>query len=122
MKHIKLFENFDVNRLSDNIEGILVELNDYGFRYKVDIYDEFIDLSIRKSDSSDFIYNEVKDYILTIIDYYEGLFGSDLDISYEYKNIVKMYGNEHFITNKSEPKDDKSINVIECVIFNNEKR
>jgi hypothetical protein len=124
MKRIKLFEDFDdvANRLDDNIITIMIELVDAGFKYKSEIYgDDVLMLKIWREDKTKFVYSDVKDYILTIIDLYKELVSDDLNISYEYEVLAKMYGQEHFLSSKSEPKDDKMISSVDCDICNMKK-
>ncbi len=124
MKRIKLFENFDdnANRLYDNIDTIMIELVDKGFIYKAEVYDdEVLILNVRMKDKSKFNYSDVKDYILTVIDLYKELVSDDLDISYDHESRAIMYGQEHFVSQNSEPKDNKMINSVDCTIYNRKK-
>jgi hypothetical protein len=89
MKYIKLFESFNRTKLEEDINGILVELVDKGFEVKVIVkpdyrprfkgFDDvpntievYINIGSFKTTSynnNNFVYSEISDYILTLIDY-----------------------------------------------------
>jgi hypothetical protein len=90
MKYIKLFESFNRTKLEEDINGVLVELVDKGFEVKVIVnqtiflinqasFDEvpntievYISIGSFKTTSynnNNFVYSEISDYILTLIDY-----------------------------------------------------
>ena len=122
MKYLKRFNesiDFNSDKLYEHINDIMLPLVDYGFGYKADVYDDdVLIVSISKKDKSNFIYSDVKDYFLTIIDLYKEMVGIDLDISYDHYRKVIMYGQEHFLGIKSEPSDEKLISSVDCTICN----
>lgn len=120
MKYIKLFEDFDVDRFSNSVESTLIELDDAGFKHKLTIYDALIDLNIVKKDRSDFVYSDIKDYVLTIIDYYKDTVA---EVSYSFSTVDKSWGNDNFtqmpclIEHKSEPEYNRLIYSLSCYIL-----
>lgn len=120
MKYIKLFEDFDVDRFSNSVESTLIELDDAGFKHKLTIYDALIDLNIVKKDRSDFVYSDIKDYVLTIIDYYKDTVA---EVSYSFSTVDKSWSNDNFtqmpclIEHKSEPEYNRIMNLFECYIL-----
>jgi uncharacterized protein (UPF0335 family) len=90
MKYIKLFESFNRTKLEEDINGVLVELVDKGFDVKVIVKPDYLFLinhqtsfnevsntievyistgSFKTTIDNNFVYNEISDYILTLIDY-----------------------------------------------------
>lgn len=125
MKYIKLFEDFDVNGFHNSVESTLVELDDAGFKHTLSIYDELIDLRITKKDGSDFVYTDIKDYVLTIIDYYNETVGN-IDVSYYFNTLDKAYSGLNdtllqtpvVLQHSFEPEDNRLINLLNCTIVN----
>lgn len=123
MKYIKLFEDFDVDRFSNSVESTLIELDDAGFKHKLTIYDALIDLNIVKKDRSDFVYSDIKDYVLTIIDYYNETVGN-IDISYYFNTIDDahnlhdtLYQTPALMQHTFEPEDNRLIYSLSCYIL-----
>lgn len=108
MKYIKLFESFDMNKIENDIHGLLVELLDKKFHFTVQVITkESVFVKISKDDMLDlFQYKEVKDYIAIVSDYLE----------YALKGSIKMdYYIELLRTNSTylnEPNDNDMINRI----------
>jgi hypothetical protein len=91
MKYIKFFESFNRTKLEEDINGILVELVDKGFEVKVIVKPDYLFLINQASfdevpntievyisigsfkttsyNNNNFVYSEISDYILTLIDY-----------------------------------------------------
>lgn len=125
MKYIKLFEDFDVDGFHNSVESTLAELEDDGFKPTLSIYDELIDLSITKKDGSDFVYSDIKDYVSTIIDYYNETV-CNIDVSYYFNTLEKAYSGLNdtllqtpaVLQHSFEPEDNRLINLLNCTIVN----
>lgn len=131
MRHIKLFEGFASDKekslkdkISADIDGILVELVDKGFRTTINVrivnYDSYVYVKIDMKPTTGFggyakhfKYKEVKDYIHTIIDYLEYTIDTDYkNIRFEVAEVVEIYNNRHYVTTNSEPNPEKEIHSI----------
>jgi hypothetical protein len=136
MKHIKLFKkyeshvyfNYKEDKILTDIDGILIDLKDSGFRIsrKINIKDNegYINIKIEIMPTTgfngykkQFKYKEVKDYVHTIIDYLKYTLGDDnIDIRIFNSVIYKMYNKEEFVTNENEPNPEKEVHTIEVKI------
>jgi hypothetical protein len=136
MKHIKIFEKFDnktkvlEDKIKNDIDGILIELLDKGFRTykKIEInnykgYESYFHFKIDMKPvtgyngyKKQFKYEEVKDYIHTVIDYLKYAINDNINISFEVSSIYKIFNKEHYMTEHSEPNNEKEVNSIELKI------
>jgi hypothetical protein len=66
MKRIKLFENFDLERLKSGIDDVLVELKDNGFNIRKIASNDSLTIHIM---SPAFEFSEIEEYVLMLIDY-----------------------------------------------------
>jgi len=120
MKYLKTYKLFEsnVSSLKENINAALVELNDLGFEVTKEFWlnddmgkpgyeKEAISLIIsKKSESELFLYGEIDDIIMTLIEYIEAIWGEVTKdwIFYGQLNTKRLSWNKDR-TNK--PKDDK---------------
>ena len=124
MKYIKLFEEFDVNGFSNQVESTLIQLSEAGFEHALSVHDYLVTLTVSKKDGSDFIYDDIKDYLLTIIDYYYDTVG-DIDVSYSFNTNEGSYsGLDNAISQTPallkhtlEPEGNRLINLLDCYIL-----
>jgi len=86
---IKLFENFDLERLKSGIDDVLVELKDNGFTVRKMVSDSSIIIFIVKplTNGGEFEFSEIEDYVLMLIDYVNTYFP-------KYKDDVKFIGSD----------------------------
>ncbi len=89
MRRIKLFENFDLERLKSGIDDVLVELKDNGFNIRKMVSDDSIIVFIVKplTNGGEFEFNEIEDCVLMLIDYINTYFP-------KYKDDVKFIGSD----------------------------
>lgn len=89
MRYIKLFENFEENKIKSDLQDIFVELVDNGFVIEVSYRDDLVYVHIGKPKDKNI--SEVKDYILMFIDYMNDFWDkSYVSATYEYElNVVK---------------------------------
>jgi uncharacterized protein (UPF0335 family) len=89
MRRIKLFENFDLERLKSGIDDVLVELKDNGFTVRKMVSDSSIIIFIVKplTNGGEFEFSEIEDYVLMLIDYVNTYFP-------KYKDDVKFIGSD----------------------------
>jgi hypothetical protein len=108
MKYIKLFESFDMNKIENDIHGLLVELLDKKFHFTVQVITkESVFVKISKDDMLDlFQYKEVKDYTGIIADYLEYALKGNIKMDY----YIELLGTNSTYLN--EPKDNDMINRI----------
>ena len=108
MKYIKLFENFDENKIKSNLQDIFVELIDNGFVVNVSTHlvnlDDNIDFEFKKKDSSNFKYQDIKEYVLMALDYIETLWNS-INVEYKTERKVEVFGFTQYITSRYKPID-----------------
>ena len=123
MKYIKLFEDFDVDGFHNSVESTLAELEDDGFKPILSIFDELISLEVYKKDKSEYVYSDIKDYVLTIIDYYNETVGN-IDISYYFNTIDDahnlhdtLYQAPALMQHTFEPEDNRLIYSLSCYIL-----
>ena len=100
MKYIKLFENFDENKIKSDLQDIFVELVDSGFVVNVSTHlvnlDDNIEFEFKKK-YSNFRYKDIKEYVLMALDYIETLWG-DIDVEYKTEKKVELFGFTQYIT------------------------
>ena len=106
---IKLFENFDLERLKSGIDDVLVELKDNDFNVRKIVNDSSISIHIIKSGDS-FEFNEIEEYVLMLVDYVNTYLP-------KYKDDVKFMG---FDTDLHKIVESDSIDVINTRLFWNE--
>ena len=68
MERIKLFENFDLERLKSGIDDVLVELKDNGFNVRKIVNDNSISIHIIKT-GDEFEFNDIEEYVIMLVDY-----------------------------------------------------
>lgn len=133
MKHIKLFEKFkefDESSLKDDINGILVELEDKGFKITISKFKTMgrdtisIVLMPLNQDGTvlaGFIIDDIDSYILTLVDYMKYKLGSDIYIEYLYWDIE--YGGFKILdfSDKNKKTDALKINFCEERVTGNSK-
>ena len=68
MRRIKLFENFDLERLKNGIDDVLVELKDNGFNVRKIVNDSYISIHIIKT-GDEFEFNDIEEYVIMLVDY-----------------------------------------------------
>jgi len=68
MERIKLFENFDLERLKSGIDDVLVELKDNGFNVRKIVNDSSISIHIIKT-GDEFEFNDIEEYVIMLVDY-----------------------------------------------------
>jgi hypothetical protein len=89
---IKLFENFEENlrfkynedKLRTDIDGILVELLDKGFRYEVN-FKKNLEINIEHSQDDWFFFDKIYEEIMMLIDYMKLKYKDDIDVIYNYE-------------------------------------
>jgi hypothetical protein len=100
MRYIKLFENFDEDKIKSDLQDIFVELIDNGFVINVSTHlvnlDDNIEFEFKKKDSN-FRYKDIKEYVLMALDYIETLWG-DIDVEYKTEKKVELFGFTQYIT------------------------
>jgi uncharacterized protein (UPF0335 family) len=74
MKRIKLFENFDLERLKSGIDDVFVELKDNGFGVRKVVSNDGLIIHITgivdpNYNRSTFEFSEIEEYVLMLIDY-----------------------------------------------------
>ena len=106
---IKLFENFDLERLKSGIDDVLVELKDNDFNVRKIVNDSSISIHIIKSGDS-FEFNEIEEYVLMLVDYVNTYLP-------KYKGDVKFMG---FDDDLNKIVESDSIDVINTRLFWNE--
>ena len=101
MKYIKLFENFDENKIKSDLQDIFVELIDNGFVVNVSTHlvnlDDNIEFEFKKKGGSNFKYQDIKEYVLMALAYIETLWGS-IDVEYKTEREVDVFGFTQYIT------------------------
>ena len=101
MKYIKLFENFDEDKIKSDLQDIFVELIDNGFVVNVSTHlvklDDNIDFEFKKKGGSNFKYQDIKEYVLMAFDYIETLWGS-IEVEYKTEREVEVFGFTQYIT------------------------
>ena len=101
MRYIKLFENFDENKIKSDLQDIFVELVDNDFVVNVSTHlvnlDDNIDFEFKKKGGSNFKYQDIKEYVLMALDYIETLWG-DIDVEYKTEKKVEVFGFAQYIT------------------------
>jgi hypothetical protein len=105
MKHLRSFKTFessgviydeDEQRIIDSIEGIFIDLEDQGFFVDTTLGNEKLFIMIENDepewDSEDtvFIYSQIEDKVLMLIDYMKRKWGDKLLIKYIYKKLTKV--------------------------------
>jgi hypothetical protein len=124
MKYIKLFENFDENKIKSDLQDIFVELVDNGFVVNVSTHlvnlDDNIDFEFKKKDSSNFKYQDIKEYVLMALDYIETLWNS-INVEYKTERKVEVFGFTQYITSRYKPidshTDDANVVNIKMEIY-----
>ena len=106
---IKLFENFDLERLKSGIDDVLVELKDNDFNVRKIVNDSSISIHIIKSGDS-FEFNEIEEYVLMLVDYVNTYLP-------KYKGDVKFMG---FDDDLNKIVESDSIDVINTRLAWNE--
>lgn len=94
MRYIKLFENFNVDKLKENITACLVELSDKGFEINTVINSIYINIEISKKGDEEiegdpafyqgydsFELDEIEDEIIQLCDYISEMYD---DVIFEY--------------------------------------
>jgi hypothetical protein len=89
---IKLFENFEENlrfkynedKLRTDIDGILVELLDKGFRYEVN-FKKNLEINIEHSQDDWFFFDKIYEELMMLIDYMKLKYKDDIDVIYNYE-------------------------------------
>lgn len=110
MRYIKLFENFDENKIKSDLQDIFVELIDNGFVVNVSTHlrsrfvHDNIEFEFKKKDGSNFKYQDIKEYVLMALDYIETLWG-DIDVEYKTERKVEVFGFTQYITSRYKPID-----------------
>jgi hypothetical protein len=84
MKIIKLFENFDLEKLKSGIDDVLVELKDNGFNVRKIVNDSSISIHIIKT-GDEFEFNDIEEYVIMLVDYVNTYLP-------KYKDEVKFMG------------------------------
>lgn len=120
MKYIKLFENFDEDKIKSDLQDIFVELVDNGFVVNVSTHlvnlDDNIEFEFKKKDGSNFKYKDIKENVLMALDYIETLWNS-IDVEFRTERKVDMYGQQQFIASRSKPTDDVNVVNIKMDIY-----
>lgn len=124
MKYIKLFENFDENKIKSDLQDIFVELVDNGFVVNVSTHlvnlEDNIEFEFKKKGSSNFKYQDIKEYVLMALDYIETLWGN-IEVEYKTERKVDMYGIQQYITSRYKPidshTDDANVVNIKMEIY-----
>ena len=108
MRYIKLFENFDENKIKSDLQDIFVELIDNGFVVNVSTHlvnlDDNIEFEFKKKDGSNFKYQDIKEYVLMALDYIETLWNS-INVEYKTERKVEVFGFTQYITSRYKPID-----------------
>ncbi len=89
---IKLFENFEENlrfkynedKLRIDIDGILVELLDKGFKYEVNLKKN-LEINIEHSQNDWFFFDKIYEELMMLIDYMKLKYKDDIDVIYNYE-------------------------------------
>jgi hypothetical protein len=101
MRYIKLFENFDEDKIKSDLQDIFVELVDNGFVVNVSTHlvnlDDNIEFEFKKKGGSNFKYKDIKEYVLMALDYIETLWNS-IDVEYKTEKKVEVFGFTQYIT------------------------
>jgi len=120
MRYIKLFENFDENKIKSDLQDIFVELVDNGFVVNVSTHlvnlDDNIEFEFKKKDGSNFKYQDIKEYVLMALDYIETLWDS-IEVEFRTERKVELYGQQQFIASRSKPTDDVNVVNIKMDIY-----
>ena len=118
MKYIKFFEGFDskypIDKIEIDIDGMLIELIDNNFSIKKDFTNSYISISISKK--VNFKYDEIKDYVDTMLDYLNNALGDDISIEFKTDTIYEIYRKEHYLTKNDEPYANSQINLIKIKV------
>lgn len=109
MKRIKLFENFDLERLKSGIDDVLVELKDKGFNVRKIVNDGSISVHIIKT-GDEFEFNDIEEYVTMLVDYVNTYLP-------KYKDDVKFIG---FDGDLDKVVESDSIDVINTRLVWNE--
>ena len=108
MRYIKLFENFDENKIKSDLQDIFVELIDNGFIVNVSTHlvnlDDNIEFEFKKKDGGNFKYQDIKEYVLMALDYIETLWNS-INVEYKTERKVEVFGFTQYITSRYKPID-----------------
>ena len=104
---IKLFENFDLERLKSGIDDVLVELKDNGFNVRKIVNDSSITIIISKIG---FEFNEIEEYVIMLVDYINTYLP-------KYKDDIKFMG---FDDDLDKVVESDSIDVINTRLSWNE--
>jgi hypothetical protein len=131
MKYIKFFESFNRTKLEEDINGILVELVDKGFRVNVTTQPFFDDIPnnvqifIASDNENNFIYNEISDYIDTVIDYMsyawvDAIKSKLVSINYDSHKYIEVSGYQRKVGSYRQiPSDDSSVFCDFSITFKN---
>lgn len=109
MKRIKLFENFDLERLKSGIDDVLVELKDNGFNVRKIVNDSSISIYIIKTGYK-FEFNDIEEYVIMLVDYINTYLP-------KYKDDIKFMG---FDDDLDKVVESDSIDVINTRLSWNE--
>ena len=109
MKIIKLFENFDLERLKSGIDDVLVELKDNGFNVRKIVNDSSISIYIIKTGYK-FEFNDIEEYVIMLVDYINTYLP-------KYKDDIKFMG---FDDDLDKVVESDSIDVINTRLSWNE--
>jgi len=119
MRYIKLFENFDENKIKSDLHDIFVELVDNGFVVNVSTHlvnlDDNIEFEFKKK-GGNFKYQDIKEYVSMALDYIETLWNS-IDVEFRTERKVDMYGQQQFIASRYKPTDDVNVVNIKMDIY-----
>lgn len=130
MKHIKLFEKFkefDESSLKDDINGILIELKDKGFKITISTFKTMgrDTISIIIIPNSGYILNgnDIYSYILTLVDYMKYKLGSDIYIEYLYwePEVNNSFKTFDFLSDRDKNMSAFKINFCEERVTGNSK-
>jgi hypothetical protein len=113
MKRIKLFENFDLERLKSGIDDVLVELIDNGFNVRKMASNDGLIINIIKPS---FEFSEIEEYVLMLIDYVNTYLPKYKDVRFigsdsDFDRIIDSYSIDYIKTrlfwNEAEGKEYK---------------
>lgn len=120
MRYIKLFENFDENKIKSDLEAIFVELVDYDFTVNIFTHlvnlENDIELEFKKKDGGNFKYDDIKEYVLMALDYIEILWKS-IGVEYRIERRVILLGQLQFLMGRYEPRDEEDVVNIKMDIY-----
>jgi uncharacterized protein (UPF0335 family) len=109
MRRVKLFENFDLERLKSGIDDVLVELKDNGFNVRKIVNDSSISIYIIKTGYK-FEFNDIEEYVIMLVDYINTYLP-------KYKDDIKFMG---FDDDLDKVVESDSIDVINTRLSWNE--